>query len=59
MPGSCDAYFTPDEARLECARIPNATLRVLDSPFGHCAGAPGRFADETRQIEAEARRLLG
>ncbi|MPS47578.1 alpha/beta fold hydrolase [Methylobacillus sp.] len=58
MPGSCDAYFTAEEARIEGALMPNAEVRVLDSPFGHCAGAPGRFEEETRTIAMTAHALL-
>jgi homoserine O-acetyltransferase/O-succinyltransferase len=55
MPCDTDMYFTVDEARLEAMAIPGAQLRVLISPYGHCAGAPGRFAAE---IEGAMRELL-
>jgi homoserine O-acetyltransferase len=58
MPADTDMYFTQDEARLEAASIPRAALRVLHSPYGHCAGAPGRFAAETAQMERAMRQLL-
>ncbi|MFG1223706.1 alpha/beta fold hydrolase [Xanthobacter wiegelii] len=51
MPGAHDAYFTLEEAAMEASSIPNAELRPLLSPYGHCAGAPGRFAEETSLIE--------
>ncbi|WP_213881441.1 alpha/beta fold hydrolase [Pseudomonas sp. dw_358] len=59
MPGSTDAYFTQAEARLEYTHLQDARFEPLVSPYGHCAGAPGRFADETRQIDAALARLLG
>jgi homoserine O-acetyltransferase len=59
MPADTDAYFTPDEARLEAAAMPNAELRVINSPYGHCAGAPGRYPRETAMIEQAINELLG
>ncbi len=58
MPADTDMYFTVDEARIEAAAIPGAELQVLISPYGHCAGAPGRFPAETAIIEAAMRALL-
>lgn len=58
MPCAQDMYFTADEARLEAAMIPGAQMRVLDSPYGHCAGAPGRFAKETAAVERAMAALL-
>jgi homoserine O-acetyltransferase len=59
MPCDTDMYFTLDEARIEAAMIPGAELRVLASPYGHCAGAPGRFAAESAEVEAAIISLLG
>jgi homoserine O-acetyltransferase len=58
MPADTDMYFTEAEARIETSHIPNATLRILHSPYGHCAGAPGRFPLETAQIEQAIKDLL-
>jgi homoserine O-acetyltransferase len=58
MPSTTDVYFTVEEATLEAACIPRAQLVPLVSPYGHCAGAPGRFPAETQLIEAQMRRLL-
>jgi homoserine O-acetyltransferase len=52
MPCDTDMYFTVEEARIEAAMIPGAEVRVLESPYGHCAGAPGRFAAESAVVEA-------
>ncbi len=51
LPCDTDAYFTVQDAAFEAACIPYATLLPLASPFGHCAGAPGRFATESARIE--------
>jgi homoserine O-acetyltransferase len=58
MPCDTDQYFTLEENRLEAAMIPGAELRPLISPFGHCAGAPGRFPHETAFLEQALRELL-
>jgi homoserine O-acetyltransferase len=58
MPCDQDAYFTLAENTLEAAFVPNATLRAFRSPYGHCAGAPGRFPRETRFLEDAMRELL-
>ena len=58
MPCDTDMYFTVEEARLEAAAITGAEVRVLASPYGHCAGAPGRFAKETAFVEAALQELL-
>ncbi|NMP26512.1 alpha/beta fold hydrolase [Rahnella sp. SAP-1] len=60
MPGSSDSYFTEQEARLEFEqlRCERARWQPLQSPYGHCAGAPDRFVQETAQIEAAIRQLL-
>lgn len=58
MPGDQDLYFTLADNAAEAALIPQAELRPIVSAYGHCAGAPGRFATETAQIEAALRELL-
>ena len=58
MPCDNDAYFRAEEAAWEASRIPGATYRLLRSPYGHCAGAPGRFADETAEIDRALATLL-
>ena len=58
MPCDTDQYFTLAENRLETEMIPGAQLRPLRSPFGHCAGAPGRFPAETAFLERAVRDLL-
>jgi homoserine O-acetyltransferase len=58
MPCDTDAYFTLEENALEVAAIPGAELRPLVSPYGHCAGAPGRFPAESAEIARAMRELL-
>ncbi len=58
MPCASDMYFTVEEARLEAAAIPGAELRVIDLPWGHCAGAPSRFAADPAPFEEAMRVLL-
>jgi len=52
MPCDTDTYFTVHDAAFEAACIKNATLLPLSSPYGHCAGAPGRFPEESARIKA-------
>lgn len=59
MPCDTDRYFTHEENAVEVAATMGAELRPILSPYGHCAGAPGRFAAETAAVEAAARELLG
>lgn len=58
MPCTEDKYFTPEEAALEAGCIAKARLETIASPYGHCAGAPGRYAEPTAQINAAGRALL-
>lgn len=58
MPCAQDQYFTLEENRVEAVALKQAELRPIMSPYGHCAGAPGRFAEETAQVEAAMRELL-
>lgn len=58
MPCDTDSYFTLEESRLECEQV-GGEFRPIHSPFGHCAGAPGRVAEASMQIEQAMRDLLG
>jgi homoserine O-acetyltransferase len=58
MPCDTDAYFTLAECEIEAAAIAESRVRPIVSPFGHCAGAPGRFQTETRMIEQAMAELL-
>ena len=37
MPCSTDMYFPPEDNVLEFEHLPNAELRIFQSPWGHCA----------------------
>ncbi len=58
MPCDRDLYFTLEDNALEAGMIPGAELRPLTSVYGHCAGAPGRFADEMAFVDHALRELL-
>jgi homoserine O-acetyltransferase len=58
MPSRLDAYFPPEDSAAEVAQMPNAELRVFDSPWGHCAGSPGRVPAFDRALDAAASDLL-
>ncbi|MFB9949063.1 hypothetical protein ACFFP0_09410 [Rhizobium puerariae] len=38
--------------------VANAELRPIHSPYGHCAGGPGRFPREMQQVSAAVEELL-
>ena len=58
MPSNTDLYFTAEDATWEAAQMPNAELRILDSDWGHIAGAPGRSPVDHRAIMAACADLL-
>ncbi len=58
MPCTSDRYFTQEEAALEVAWLKQGELSVIDSPYGHCAGAPARFLRESAQIDSAMAALL-
>lgn len=58
MPCDRDQYFTLEENAIEADLVPNAELRPIYSSAGHCAGAPGRFKQESWQIDEAIRELL-
>ncbi len=41
IPCSDDLYFPPADNAIEAKHIPNAELRVYNSPWGHCVASPG------------------
>lgn len=52
IPCSDDLYFPPEDNAIEARYMPDAELRIYDSPWGHCVANPGtdpgfdRFLDE-------------
>lgn len=41
LPCSDDLYFPPEDNALEAEHMPNAELKVFESPWGHCVASPG------------------
>ena len=58
MPCDSDLYFPPEDNAVEVALMPHAELRVFGSPWGHCAGSPGRLPEFTRALDEAAAELL-
>jgi homoserine O-acetyltransferase len=59
IPCSSDMYFVPEDNAEEVAAMIRAELRVFDSPWGHCAGSPGRVPEFQRALDQAAAELLG
>ncbi|MFO7478958.1 MAG: alpha/beta fold hydrolase [Methyloceanibacter sp.] len=59
MPCSSDLYFVPEDNADEVAMMRRAELRVFESPWGHCAGSPGRIFEFQRALDEAAAELLG
>lgn len=58
MPCSTDQYFTPEDNAAEVEAMPNAELRVYESPWGHCVGSPGRVPEFQQTVDEAATELL-
>lgn len=58
LPSVNDAYFIEEEVRHEAARIARADVWPLNTPYGHCAGAPGRFEAGTAPLARAVAALL-
>ena len=58
MPCAQDLYFPPEDNQIEAQYIPNAELRIYDSPWGHCAANPGNDSGFTAALEQSTRDLL-
>ncbi len=58
MPCDKDLYFTLEEAETEARHLARSELRPFHSPYGHCAGAPGRFPEETNHLSKAFHDLL-
>ncbi len=51
MPCDHDLYFTEADCAAEAARIPNATLRIIHSIWGHRAGNPVRSPSDAEFLK--------
>ena len=58
MPSRTDLYFTLEDAEAECAKIPNAEFRPIESIWGHRAGNPRDNTDDEAFLHAAVRNLL-
>ncbi len=58
LPCSTDLYFPPKDNEIEVSMMPNAELRVFDSPFGHCVASPGRHPGFMAFVDDAVRELL-
>ncbi len=58
IPCSDDLYFPPADNAIEARHMPNAELRVFDSPWGHCVASPGNEPAFEAFLDAAARELL-
>jgi homoserine O-acetyltransferase/O-succinyltransferase len=58
MPSRTDAYFRVEDNQIEAAAMPHAELRVLDSIWGHRAGAPGSDPRDIASVQRAVADLL-
>ena len=58
MPSRTDLYFTPEDAEAECAQIPKAEFRPIESIWGHRAGNPIDNSEDEAFLRAAVRQLL-
>lgn len=58
MPSRTDLYFTVDDACFEARHMTRAQICVLESEYGHAAGAPGREPASTAHWLTAMNRLL-
>lgn len=58
MPSQTDLYFPPEDSALEVQHMPNATLQVIPSVWGHFAGGLGVNPADVTFIDARLRELL-
>jgi len=58
MPCNQDLYFRTKDNEIESQYIENASLRPIDSPFGHCAANPGNDKNFEIQLDKNINELL-
>ncbi len=59
LPCSDDLYFPPEDNEMEARHMPNADIRVFDSPWGHCVASPGNEPAFEKFLDDCLRELLG
>lgn len=58
MPCNSDLYFPPQDNAAEVAKMASARLNIFNSPWGHCAGAPGTLPAFAHAFDKAAAELL-
>lgn len=58
MPASTDLYFPPADNEFEVQHMPNATLQVVETDWGHFAGGPGTSPVDIRVLDEALKGLL-
>ena len=51
MPCDTDMYFRVEDNEAELSLMPNASMKVIHSKWGHMAGMPGANPDDDRFID--------
>ncbi len=59
VPCSEDLYFPPADNAIEAKHMPNAELRVFNSPWGHCVANPGNEPAFESFLDDCIRELMG
>lgn len=57
MPCATDAYFPPEDSEIEVTGMRSASLRIIESQWGHWAGS-GRHLPDTQFIDNQLAQLL-
>jgi homoserine O-acetyltransferase len=58
MPASTDLYFPPADNEFEVKHMPNATLQVVETDWGHFAGGPGTSPADIAVLDMALKSLL-
>jgi homoserine O-acetyltransferase len=53
-----DLYFQPADNEIEVAHMPDAQLRVVHSPWGHCVASPGNDTGFDKILDSAIAELL-
>ncbi len=53
-----DLYFRPADNEIEVETMPNAQLRIIESPWGHCVASPGNDTGFSKILDDAITELL-